>query len=196
MRTHAPRGWTASFVAAALGTMLGVAHVSAAAELAGVTFPGEISVEGRTLELQGLGLRRKFLFKVYVGALYLAAPTTEATEAIRSAGPKRIAMHFLRHVGEDKIRETFDEGFFNNSQERLELLRERIEGFHRALAGGVEKGQEVSFTYVPQEGTRVAVDGSVRGTIPGKDFMEALWAVWLGEIPGDQELKRGMLGLP
>jgi hypothetical protein len=34
----------------------------------------------------------------------------------------------------------------------------------------------------------------VRGVIEGADFMQALWAVWLGEKPADSGLKKGMLG--
>lgn len=194
MRTQMRRR-KARVLAAAIAVVLAIGQASAAAELAGVTLPDEVTIEGRNLHLQGLGIRKKFLFKVYVGGLYLATPTQDAGEAIRAEEPKRIVMHFLRDVGEAKIREAFDEGFFNNSQELLNVLRERIESFHQILAGGMEKGQEATFTYLPGEGTRVRVDGDLRGTIEGDDFMQALWSVWLGQVPADHELKRKMLGL-
>jgi len=41
-----------------------------AAELAGATLPDTLAVGG-TLKLNGLGLRKKAVFKVYVGGLYL-----------------------------------------------------------------------------------------------------------------------------
>ena len=42
-----------------------------AASLAGVTLPDTAQVAGTTLVLNGLGLRKKFVVKVYVAGLYL-----------------------------------------------------------------------------------------------------------------------------
>jgi len=42
-----------------------------AAEPAGATLPDPLAVGGKTLKLNGLGLRKKAVFKVYVGGLYL-----------------------------------------------------------------------------------------------------------------------------
>ena len=42
-----------------------------AGELAGVTLPDTLKAGEKTLKLNGLGLRKKAVFKVYVGGLYL-----------------------------------------------------------------------------------------------------------------------------
>jgi len=42
-----------------------------AAELAGAALPDTLAVGGKTLKLNGLGLRKKAVFKVYVGGLNL-----------------------------------------------------------------------------------------------------------------------------
>src|SRR5579862_7726247 len=49
----------------------------AGATLAGVTFPDRIDIDGHSLVLNGLGVRKKLFIKVYVGALYL--PQKEAS---------------------------------------------------------------------------------------------------------------------
>jgi hypothetical protein len=41
----------------------------------------------------------------------------------------------------------------------------------------------------------VEIKGRVRGTIPGRDFMEALFSVWFGPKPPSGGLKDGMLGI-
>lgn len=179
---------------AALSSLLCSSPVNAAT-LKGVDLPDTLDVDGQTLKLQGMGLRKKFLFSVYVGALYLVTPTPDADAAIGADEPKRISMHFVRDVGADNIREAFEEGFFNNSQEKLDRLRTRIDRLLSLFNGGVRKGTEVSFTYLPGEGTQVSFDGTQRAVLEGRDFMEALWAIWLGEVPADYDLKRGMLGL-
>ena len=58
---------------ASLALLLALAAVpaSSAREVAGVTLPDTVSVEGKTLKLNGAGLRTKVVFKVYVAGLYL-----------------------------------------------------------------------------------------------------------------------------
>jgi len=165
-----------------------------AASLKGVEVPDSIQVDGHNLQLQGLGLRKKFVFSVYVGALYLATPTADAAAAIAADEPKRIEMHFLRDVGGENLEEAFREGFFNNSQEKLDRLGARIDALVRLFADGVKKGEAVTLTYLPEKGVTVAFAGADKGAIEGQDFMEALWAVWLGDVPADHDLKKGMLG--
>ncbi|MBV8201615.1 MAG: chalcone isomerase family protein, partial [Acidobacteria bacterium] len=46
---------------------------AAAATLADVTLPDKVDAGGQPLVLDGLGLRKKFFIKVYVGGLYLPA---------------------------------------------------------------------------------------------------------------------------
>ena len=53
---------------------LALGSAAPAAELAGVTMPDTDTVEGKTLKLNGLGLRKKMVFKVYVAGLYLETP--------------------------------------------------------------------------------------------------------------------------
>ncbi|RMG90456.1 MAG: hypothetical protein D6708_08385 [Candidatus Dadabacteria bacterium] len=172
-----------------------LAPAAFAAELAGVSLPDTVTVEGQTLKLQGLGLRKKFFFKVYVGALYLATPTSDGNQAARADEPKRITMHFLRDVGADKLKEAFEDGFFKAAQERLDALRPRIDRFLSLFPEEVEEGQAVSLTYLPGKGTQVEIGGEIKGTIEGRDFMEALWLIWLGDAPADADLKKGMLGI-
>jgi len=38
------------------------------------------------------------------------------------------------------------------------------------------------------------MEEKVRGAVPGDDFALALFTVWFGPKPGDENLKRGMLG--
>ncbi|NTU59503.1 MAG: hypothetical protein HGA98_00410 [Deltaproteobacteria bacterium] len=182
--------------AALLLALLALAGPSAAATLQGVTYPDSVQVEGKTLKLQGLGLRKKLVFSVYVGALYLTTPTSDAAAAARADEPKRIALKFLRDVDAAAIREAWEDGFFKNAQEKLSTLKPRIDAFLKIAAPDMKKGQELSFTYAPGAGTRVAVNGADRGAVEGRDFAEALFLIWLGDQPPTQDLKKGMLGGP
>ena len=52
----------------------------------------------------------------------------------------------------------------------------------------------MSFTWRPGVGLEIAIDGKPRGTVPGDDLARTLFTVWFGPTPGDENLKRGMLG--
>jgi len=62
------------------------------------------------------------------------------------------------------------------------------------LSGLFGKGDTRSFTWRPGDGLEVAMDGKVRGTVLGEDFAQTLFTVWFRPEPGDENLKRGMLG--
>lgn len=171
------------------------AAFAGAAEGQGAPFPEVVSFGGKECRLNGVGVRSKLFFEVYLGALYLATPTKEAAAAIAADEPKRVVMHFVyAKVGAEKIREVWGEGFRNNSAAALPQLQERLARFSSWFDEDLVKGDRIELTYLPGQGTEVVVKGKTRGTIEGADFMRALWAVWLGGKPADAGLKKGMLG--
>jgi len=58
----------------------------------------------------------------------------------------------------------------------------------------VKEGDTMTFTWRPGVGLEVAMDDKVRGSVPGDAFARTLFTVWFGPEPGDENLKRGMLG--
>ncbi len=69
-----------------------------ASELAGITLPDTLKAGDKTLKLNGLGLRKKAVFKVYVGGLYLESLSKDASAIVASDQAKAIRMHFLRDL--------------------------------------------------------------------------------------------------
>lgn len=163
-----------------------------AGELAGVTLPDTANVGGKSLVLNGMGLREKFFIDVYVGGLYLPAKTTNAQSAIDQDVPKRIEMHFIySEVSKEKVTGAFVDGFDavgakSSQASGLAKLNGMMETMH--------SGEKMVLDYVPGEGTHVFLKGQKKGTIAGVDFMKALWGVYLGPSPPTSALKKGMLG--
>ena len=61
--------------------------------------------------------------------------------------------------------------------------------------GAAAKDSVVALDFVPGAGTRISVDGVVRGkVIAGEDFYRALMKIWLGDKPVEKSLKAAMLG--
>ena len=44
-------------------------------------------------------------------------------------------------------------------------------------------------------GTSIFVKGQQKGTIPGPDFMNAVYTIYLGPAPASENLKEALLGL-
>ena len=97
-------------------SMLGTATL--AAELAGATLPDTLSAGEKTLKLNGLGLRKKAMFKVYVGGLYLESPSKDAGGILASDQARAIRMHFLRDLTKAQLVEAFQEGFEANVKDK------------------------------------------------------------------------------
>ncbi len=163
-----------------------------AGELAGVTAPDTATVGGQTLVLNGMGLREKYFFDIYVGSLYLPAKTTSGASVISQDVPKRIEMTFIYSaVTTAQLCETYDEDL--QYMPDPSAVKDRFETL-KSYMSDVVAGDKITYDYVPGTGTIVNVKGVVKGTIPGKDFSDALFTVYVGAHPPTGNLKKGLLG--
>ena len=163
--------------------------------IAGVDVPQSVTIENSALVLNGAGIRKKLFIKVYVGSLYLTAKQTTVGKILADPGAKRIAMNFLyKEVSNKKLVDGWNKSFAdNNSAKELKVLQERIDQFN-SLFTTVRKGDEIRLDYLPGEGTMVKLNGTLKGSVPGVDFYQALLKIWLGAKPADENLKNAMLG--
>ena len=164
-----------------------------AASLAGVTLPDTTLAGGRTLVLNGLGLRTKFIVKVYVAGLYLEQKSSDPSVIIKADAPKRIVMHFLHDASKNHMADAFDESFNSNTPDAKTTMKADIDRLLNGLEP-VKKGDQMVFTYVPGTGTTLAINGKEKLTIAGPAFGPVLFSVWLGPKPPNADLKKGILG--
>jgi hypothetical protein len=158
--------------------------------LAGVELPDSVVVDGTTLVLNGMGLRQATALRVkaYVGGLYLEKRTSDANAVINSRQPKRVAMKFLRDIDRGRLASGWADELRKVGGKTSEITQ------FTSFIPDVKKDDAMSFTWRPGAGIEVAKNGQVRGTVPGDDFARSLFTVWFGPEPGDENLKRGMLG--
>jgi hypothetical protein len=163
-----------------------------AGELAGITLPDTLKAGEKTLKLNGLGLRKKAVFKVYVGGLYLESPSKDAGAILTSGQAKAIRMHFLRDLTKAQLVEAFQEGFEANVKDGAaeKAAFEKM----LALVPDVKEGSTMTFTYLPGKGTTLHAGTRELGIFEGKAFADAVFSIWLGPKPPSEDLKRGMLG--
>ena len=174
---------------------------AAAAEVEGVKIEEKVRLgkSGPELVLNGAGVRHKLaFFKIYVGALYLAAKGTNAEDIIKDPGAKRVLMHVIA----DEISASEWIASLNNSlaanhiPAELALIESRIRDLNAMMSavGALKKGAVVLLDYIPGMGTRITVDGQEKIIVKGEDFFQALLRIWIGRKPVDGRLRDAMLG--
>ena len=169
-----------------------------AQQLDDVTLSDNVTIDGTdvALQLNGMGYRTKFVFDIYVGGLYTESKVDSRDAAQALTGPKRVVMHMVYdEVEREKITNGWNDGFEeNNSDQQLEKLQARLKTFNSYFPD-LKKNDVMLYDYIPGTGTRVTINGEIKGVIEGADFYTALLDVWLGEEPADDDLKDAMLGI-
>ncbi len=178
---------------AGIALCLAATGLLVAGEVAGVKMADTATVEGKTLRLNGMGLRTKFLFKVYVAGLYLETPSKDAAEVLSSDQIKSMRLSMRRSLSGSKITEAIGEGFERNSKTQLPALKARLDRLNKMIPD-LKESDEIALTYLPGTGTKVTALGTDRGVLEGRDFADALFAVWLGPNPVQGNLKKALLG--
>ena len=166
-------------------------------EVGGVQLPEKVSRDGRTLRLNGAGVRSKFFFEVYVGALYLESGSSDPARILSIDQAWELTLVFKRDVDHEQVLDAFREAFDANSPPgELAALRAGLVKFHDEVMSSltVHAGQTLSFSYRPGRGTTLTVPGGSTSLVEGKGFADAVLRTWIGEHPSDSSLKQALLG--
>jgi hypothetical protein len=158
-----------------------------------VTLPDTVTVDGKPLVLNGMGLRTKMFVKVYVGGLYLEKKGTDGAAIASADSPKRLVMRFLHEVDRGKLSTSWEEGFQKNAKPGPGGAL-YVTGWLNGLMEDMKPGDEMVFTYLPGKGLEVMIKGKVKGTNPDAGWAAAFFSVFLGPEPPTADLKKGLLG--
>lgn len=175
-----------------LSVLLCLACAAQAADLAGVKLPDTMEVGGERLPLNGMALGKKFIFKVYVVALYLPAPAKADEAVVEPDVPKGFVLQFLRSIRKEKLVQAFKDGFEKNAGPRVDKAQVQIDRF-LGFVKDVKKGDRVTFMYEPGKGSTVTLADETQ-TFEGKDFADVFLLLYLGPNPPAEEVKKGLLG--
>src|SRR5260370_917990 len=165
---------TSSMVSRVLAAAL-LACSAQAAELEGVRLEDRAQVDGQALELNGIGLRTRMFFKVYVAGLYLPQKISSAQTAIEGQGAKRIVLVMMRDASADQFCESVEIGLeANHSEAELERIQSQTQALFAKIRaiGEARKGMRIVLDYSPSAAaTTLFVDGVAQGgPMPGSGF--------------------------
>ena len=166
-------------------------------EVNGVTVPRKIEFQNKTLQLNGAGGRSKMWLEVYVQALYLSQLSQDPKFIIDSDTEMAIRIEITSSmVSSNKLTKAMNTGFEKSAGSNLEALRPRIEQFKAMLSDAITEKDVFILAYNPFDQTiNVLKNDVLKGKIPGFDFKQALFGIWLSDKPVDETLKKHLLGI-
>lgn len=183
--------------------VLGLAVVvfpAPAAELEGAKLDDKVTTGKQELQLNGLALRTRFFFKVYVAGLYLPQKTQDARTAFDMPGAKRMTLVMMRDVDADSFTRSLKAALRDsNTEVDLERVREQIDALFAAIEhiGEAKKGAIIVLEFMPGTGTTLSVNGAQQmKPAAGDEFFAALLRIWIGSGPVADNMKKGLLGAP
>lgn len=168
-----------------------VAGPATALEVAGVNLETTVTVNDKPLKLNGYGIRSKWWIKVYIGSLYTTRQMSTVESVMADPADKLIRMNFIHSkVEREKITEAFNEGFTNTRMTGTDVTKKFIALFQKDFL----RGDSVDLV-LGADGTVVYKhNNQIIGTIVSKPLVKGILGIYLGPIPADEALKKGMLG--
>ena len=168
---------------------------SAQKTIGDVKVDAKLAVEGQNLTLNGAGVREKMFMDMYVGSLYVTKKATDGNTVSAANEAMAIKLNIVSGlITSEKMTSAITEGFENSTGKKTAPLKTKIDKFKGFFKEKINKSVIFIIVYVPSEGITVYKNGTKKGTIDGLDFKKALFGIWLGNKPADDDLKAGMLG--
>ena len=177
--------------------LLCVSSQAYALVISGVKLEEKLQLNNHQLELNGAGIRSKFVVNVYVVALYLSEKLHTAQDVLADTGPNRISIHLLRDVSGKLFSDGLNISLLaNQSQAEMKVLDPKVDKLLKFVATvpQLKKGEIVNLDYIPGLGTKILINGVDKGYIEGFDFNRALLKIWLGNKPVRKSVKDALLG--
>ena len=173
-------------------------QTAAAAEISGVKFDDTVKLAGKELKLNGVGMRTKFIVKVYAAGLYLPEKKNTVADIMKIDGPRRLTLVMMRDVSADDFGQSFMTGL-NNNIDKAEKSRylTHISKFGEMFGatGGLKKGDVLHIDWIPDTGTQCELNGKkISEALPDVNYYNAVLKIWLGDKPADSALKPALLG--
>ena len=169
------------------------------AEIEGYKFEDKITVDGKELFLNGVGLRTVvrfgLKFKVYVMGMYLEKRSSDAKAIMESGGVVHLKSYYLREVTKKQQKKPFRDAIRNNCYADCSDSKKKIFKIIKAVKR-TKEGGAFDFTMYPDK-VKFFMDGANSKselTVEGKTFSQDMLAIWLGPKPPNEDLKAGILG--
>jgi hypothetical protein len=168
----------------------------------GHAFPAERSYNGKSYNLVGVGLRKKFIIKVYAMGLYAEqeggksafAASSDHGQGFFTRGDfdKLAVLHFAREVDSGKIREAYRESMGDELAAGGERQK-AAEAFLALFDRDVKKGEDLVIHTTSDGQVTVEVGGQKKTGPMSKQLATAIWNIWLGARPPSPDMRTTLI---
>lgn|SRR5690554_294185 len=164
-------------------------------------FPDQLSATDISPELylRGASVRKVYgIVNTYIGLLYVADKNIPSDEIIDADISRRMEFHLISNrVTSRRFINVIEEGLaLNTSREQMEAIEPRVQKLFELFDYKFVKGTVGFIEWVPSEQvSRIVINDTVRGSVPGKDLSDALLSIWIGEHPVSGRFKEQIMGL-
>ena len=156
-------------------------------------FPIETDIGGKKFGLLGSGLFRYLIFDVYTAALY-GPSEAQRSRVFDPSSPTELVIAYHRSITASQFGESADDRLQKQHDQLPESVRNNISLFHAAYRT-VNEGDRYSLRYEPSVGTSLSLNGETLVTIPGSEFAQYYFGIWLHpNLPIDEALREKLFG--
>lgn len=150
-----------------------------------------------SLLLNGAGIRKKFTFELYVGGLYLQATNNDAEEILASNEAMGIRLHIISSkITSKKMTKATMKGFKNSTDGNTQAFEAEIADFLSAFEHSISVNDIFDIFYLPKTGIQILKNEELSKSITCDNaFKEAVFGIWLSNMPAQKSLKSAMLGI-
>lgn len=184
----------------------------------GHRFAASLTYGGKPYTLIGVGIRKKFVVKVYAMGLYVehaAAKQAFPSLATKAGGPERDrllsgdkaqtfvawgrfgklgVMHFVRNVDREKIQEAYRDSLANALSDKASAdLRRDAQAFVALFDKDIKDGQELRIHTDDTGKITVEIAGEKKDGPQNPQLGRQIWEIWLGPKPISKDLQRGLV---
>lgn len=157
-------------------------------------FKKDLQITGdQTLPLQNAVLYRYYLFKVYTLAIY-ADPENYSPDNILKDVPKALFFQYHRDIEKSILTEGADAVLQREQAVPYRQIKDRIEQLNTVYSD-LKEGDNYLLAYHPDRGLTLYQDQKELINIPGKDFAQAYFGIWLSKDPLSPGLRNDLLKL-
>ena len=171
------------------------ASQASAVKVLGVDMPDQVQYGGKTMVLNGFGIRKKLFFKLYVAGLYVTEKSTDAAAIMKADEPMSIRLAITsKFITPSKMKSATLEGFYKGTGGNIAPIKAEIDKMLNTFNEGVGPGDVYELTNVPGSGVHIIRNGKKVETIRSAAFKEALFGIWLSNTPVHAGLRARLLG--
>ena len=154
-----------------------------------------VTCADQALQLNGYGDRKKFFIKLYVASLYTQEKIDDESQLLKMQQALCMRLNITSSkITSEKMINATREGFEKSTKGNIAPIETEVNAFLSWLEQPIKKGDVFEFAFIPHNKTKVSKNGAVLGNIENKDFSAALYGIWLGDMPAQQDLKAKLLG--